>query len=172
MNLGIPERILHIPAGLVNLVARAVEQPVALHVAHLGRPPVAPARRGAHDDRGIPLRTRRNALDGILLEDLHVEELLRRTVELVSLRKSNDILINGDCKLLDLTDSDIITFTRNNNGEKILVICSFSDKRIKFDIPKEYKATKLLISNYDSADFEGDVTTYLEPYEGRAYIIG
>lgn len=85
MNLGIPERILHIPAGLVNLVARAVEQPVALHVAHLGRPPVAPARRGAHDDRGIPLRPRRNALDGVLLEDLHVEELLRRTVELVDM---------------------------------------------------------------------------------------
>lgn len=103
---------------------------------------------------------------------LNKDSIYKFYQKLISLRKSNDILINGDCKLLDLTDSDIITFTRNNNGEKILVICSFSDKRIKFDIPKEYKATKLLISNYDSADFEGDVTTYLEPYEGRAYIIG
>ena len=103
---------------------------------------------------------------------LNKDSIYKFYQELISLRKSNDILINGDCKLLDLTDSDIITFTRNNNGEKILVICSFSDKRIKFDIPKEYKAMKLLISNYDSADFEGDVTTYLEPYEGRAYIIG
>ena len=103
---------------------------------------------------------------------LNKDSIYKFYQKLISLRKSNDILINGDCKLLDLTDSDIITFTRNNNGEKILVICSFSDKKIKFDIPKEYKATKLLISNYDSADFEGDVTTYLEPYEGRAYIIG
>ena len=85
MDFGVPERIFHIPSGLVNLIARTVEQAIAAQIGHFGRPPIRSARRGTHDDRGIALGARRNALDAFLLENIHIEELLRRTIELVDI---------------------------------------------------------------------------------------
>lgn len=90
----------------------------------------------------------------------------------IDLRKSNEILIDGAYALIAADDSDIIAFVRESGNQKILVICSFADKKIKFNNPFKGKGGKLLLSNYETAKPELNDVIYLQPYEGRAYIVG
>ena len=90
----------------------------------------------------------------------------------INLRKSNEILIDGAYALIAADDSDIIAFVRESGNQKILVICSFADKKIKFNNPFKGKGGKLLLSNYETAKPELNDVIYLQPYEGRAYIVG
>ena len=56
--------------------------------------------------------------------------------------------------------------------QSFLVICSFADKKIKFNNPFKGKGGKLLLSNYETVKPELNDVIYLQPYEGRAYIVG
>ena len=51
--------------------------------------------------------------------------------------------------------------------QKILVVCSFSEKNVKFTVPKGFDigAAKLILTNYETND--GMV---LKPYETRVYL--
>ena len=82
--------------------------------------------------------------------------------KLLKLRKENPIIIYGDFKMYN---------KRSYEGQRMLVINSFSEKPVKFKAPADFDITKseLLISNYDCKDKSNAFT--LRPYESRAYLI-
>lgn len=92
--------------------------------------------------------------------------------KLLKFRKENDIVKYGDFKLLK-TPAKIFAYIRTYQGQKLLVINSFTDAELNFKVsPDEFDISKaeLVLSNYDSNPVihNGFVT---KPYETRTYFI-
>lgn len=93
--------------------------------------------------------------------------------QLISLRKSHDIMIYGDYQLL-LEDHDrIYCYTREHNDEKWLVILNFFGSEAQFVLPAQIAQRQgvLIISNYTDVDQQcADLgSILLRPYEARVY---
>lgn len=80
--------------------------------------------------------------------------------KLIQLRKENPTIVYGIYDLILEDNPDIYAYTRTYDGNKLLVVCNFTNKKIQFDIPDEFKNSNVLISNYNSVQ---DGT--LKPYE-------
>lgn len=89
--------------------------------------------------------------------------------QLIRLRKQNPVILYGEYKEYYERHSTLYVYTREYNGEKILVINNFSKKNIKFKLIDDLKFDKyeLLISNYDVNEKIDNIT--LRPYETRVY---
>ncbi|MDZ4992259.1 alpha,alpha-phosphotrehalase [Clostridium perfringens] len=91
--------------------------------------------------------------------------------KLIDIRKSNETIIYGDYELLNPEDENVFAYTRELNGEKILVVCNFKENPAKFMLKEDLKKEpEILLSNYkDSAAnlYELD----LRPYEAIMYKI-
>ncbi len=85
----------------------------------------------------------------------------------VALRKALPVVKDGVYKEHFPLSPKQYVYTRANEKEKLLVICSFSDKNTKLRIPKGFDITKaeLVLQNY------GGASTALRPYECRVYYI-
>ena len=61
----------------------------------------------------------------------------------------------------------IYTYSREEKKQKILVICSFSEQKENFKVPKGFDLSKaeLALCNYGATD-----GTTLQPYEARVYL--
>lgn len=84
----------------------------------------------------------------------------------IEFRKTSDTVKYGDFKLLD-TQEDIFAYERAYNGEKITVICNFSDKEIDFTHAFG-RNFSLLQSVYNEIRVEDNMK--LRPYEGFVVI--
>ena len=91
--------------------------------------------------------------------------------KLLKLRKENPIIIYGDFKMYNKLSRKLFVYERSYEGQRMLVINSFSEKPVKFKAPADFDITKseLLISNYDCKDKSNAFT--LRPYESRVYLI-
>lgn len=91
--------------------------------------------------------------------------------KLIDIRKNNETIIYGDYELLNPEDENVFAYTRELNGEKILVVCNFKENPAKFRLKEGLeKEPEILLSNYkDSALnlYELD----LRPYEAIMYKI-
>lgn len=91
--------------------------------------------------------------------------------KLIDIRKNNEIIIYGDYELLNPEDENVFAYTRELNGEKILVVCNFKENSAEFRLKEGLeKEPEILLSNYkDSALnlYELD----LRPYEAIMYKI-
>lgn len=89
--------------------------------------------------------------------------------KLIKYRKGNEIVRDGDFKEIGLEDSDIFSYTRTYKGKTLLVLGSFSDKKVCYNVPNNLQKFKreLVISNYDgNIEQNKDASTlYLRPYE-------
>ena len=85
----------------------------------------------------------------------------------IKLRKELSCVRYGDYKEYGKHSADIYTYTREDEKQKLLVVCSFSDKNKKINVPKDFDMEKaeLCLCNYDNAD-----TMTLRPYEARVYL--
>lgn len=84
--------------------------------------------------------------------------------KLIDIRKNNDTIIYGDYKLLYPKDKNIFAYTRELNGDKILVVCNFYDKEVNFSFEEDFNHSEILLSNYkDSSTLIEKLT--LRPYE-------
>ena len=82
----------------------------------------------------------------------------------LALRKSSETLIWGKYREYFPLSSRIYMYERSYEGERILVICSFSKNEERFRFPKGYNGPgELLLDNYDGAGQE----KVLRPYEVR-----
>lgn len=92
--------------------------------------------------------------------------------KLLKLRKENPIIIYGDFKLLYRNSKKLFVYERRYEGQKLLVINSFSEKTEKFVVPDSFNIEKaeLLISNYNGNNQREKIFS-LRPYEARVYII-
>ena len=90
--------------------------------------------------------------------------------KLIDIRKNNDTIIYGDYSLLCPEDKNIFAYTRELNGDKILVVCNFYDKEVTFSFDGEFNHADILLSNYkDSSTLIEKLS--LRPYEAIMFRI-
>ena len=93
--------------------------------------------------------------------------------KLIKYRKGNEIVRDGDFKEIGLEYSDIFSYTRTYKGKTLLVLGSFSDKKVCYNMPNNLQKFKreLVISNYNgNIEQNKDASTlYLRPYEALVF---
>ena len=113
-------------------------------------------------------------------KDINVEaqekdenSLLNFYRRLINFRKGNELAIYGRYKELKHSDPAIYCYERVLNGERLLVVCSFKEKAVRFTAPAGYRLAdgELVISNYDSDCLSGN-GFITKPYEVRVYKFG
>ena len=70
-------------------------------------------------------------------------------------------------------DKNLYVYERNYEGKKLLVICSFTDKQLRFEAPAgiELEEKALVLGNYDTNFVIANGFT-TRPYELRVYLFG
>ncbi len=93
--------------------------------------------------------------------------------KVVKLRKDNLVLVYGKYTLLDKTNSKIYAYTREGEGEKMLIVLNFSTDIASADISINISNAQLLITNYKDAPVQNInmSTITLRPYEALVYKI-
>ena len=84
----------------------------------------------------------------------------------VQLRKQLSCVRNGNYKEYGKLSSSFYTYSREDENEKILVVCSFIGNAKKWNVPAGFNISKaeLILANYENTD-----DTLLQPYETRVY---
>ena len=84
----------------------------------------------------------------------------------IKLRKELSAVRNGDYKEYFKNSSKVYTYSREDEREKLLVVCSFYEKETSFNVPAGFDLSnsKLILTNYDND------TLNLKPYEVRVYL--
>ena len=84
----------------------------------------------------------------------------------IKLRKELSSVKNGNYKEHGKMSSSFYTYSREDDKEKLLIVCSFTEKTKKWSVPSGFDlaSAELLLSNYDRLD-----GTTLKPYETRVY---
>ncbi|WP_010098154.1 alpha,alpha-phosphotrehalase [Ornithinibacillus scapharcae] len=108
-------------------------------------------------------------------QEINVEEELKthnstfnHYQALIDLRKKYDIITYGDYQLLLDDDPQIFAYTRNWNGEQLIVVNNFYDTEVEVNLPLQLKeGTEILLSNY----FDSPISARLQlrPYESIVY---
>ena len=85
----------------------------------------------------------------------------------IALRKSLPVVRDGKYQEFWKLSSNIYMYSRETSNQKLLVVCSFSEKQIPLLPPKGYDIEKaqLILQNV-----ENDSTSLLKPYESRVYL--
>ena len=84
--------------------------------------------------------------------------------KLISFRKGNDIIKNGEYIDLSKKDKNLFVYKRVLDGKEIVVISNFKKKNVKSKILQQFKDYKVVLSNYE------ENTDILKPYETRVLI--
>jgi oligo-1,6-glucosidase len=81
------------------------------------------------------------------------------------------VVIYGDFKQYYKSSDKLFVYERNYQGEKLLVICSFSADPVKFKAPEgiDLSAGEIVINTYDVLD-PGLNEFSTKPYEARVYL--
>ena len=88
--------------------------------------------------------------------------------KLIKIRKAHETIIYGDYVLLNTDDENVFAYTRELNGEKLLIVCNFYEREAIFNF--ESDAKEILLSNY--SDSKLSLKEYkLRPYEAIMYVI-
>ena len=88
--------------------------------------------------------------------------------KLINIRKHNDTIIYGNYKLLLPEDKNVFAYSRELNGDKIVVVCNFYNKKINLNFKEDFNNVEILLSNYkDSSILMKDLK--LRPYEAIMY---
>ena len=88
--------------------------------------------------------------------------------KLINIRKHNDTIIYGDYKLLLPEDKNIFAYSRELNGDKIVVVCNFYHNEANLNFKEDFNNVEILLSNYkDSSILMKDLK--LRPYEAIMY---
>lgn len=91
--------------------------------------------------------------------------------KLLRFRKENRIVIDGDYKEYYHASKELYVYERTLNNQRMLVICSFTDKGVNFDAPAGYDLEKgeKIFGNYETECVAGNGFK-TRPYELRVYM--
>lgn len=91
--------------------------------------------------------------------------------KLIRLRKENPVIVYGHYELLLSESESVYAYTRSYKGQELLTICNFTEKMVKFEMPKQFLAVDadILISNYPQE--EKKAVKELRPYEAVVYVV-
>ena len=100
-------------------------------------------------------------------EDKDPSSVLNFYRKAVALRKSLPVVKNGSYKEHFKSSKKLYVYSRETESQKLLVICSYSDKAEHFNPPRGFNLMRgeLILSNYDSV-----APKTLKPYEARVYL--
>ena len=89
--------------------------------------------------------------------------------KLIRMRKENDVAIYGDFKEYEPENENLYIYERNYESQKMFVVLNFSEKKVKFTMPEEWKNTdtEYIIGNYECKVLED---RELMPYEAMVYL--
>jgi oligo-1,6-glucosidase len=84
----------------------------------------------------------------------------------ISLRKELKVVKEGNYKEYNKLSSKVYMYSREDDKQKLLVICSFSEKEAKLSIPSNFNLSEgeLILNNYENSSL------ILKPYETRVYL--
>ena len=84
----------------------------------------------------------------------------------IELRKSLSSVKHGDYKEHNKLSGKLYTYSREDENERLLVVCSFHDGDVKFRVPKGFdlSVAELILNNYEPVD-----AGVIKPYETRVY---
>ena len=87
--------------------------------------------------------------------------------EAIKLRKELSCVRYGNYVEYNKNSSKIYVYAREDEKQKILVVCSYSGECVKFKAPKGFELSKaeLVLKNYETV--QADI---LQPYEARVYL--
>ncbi len=90
--------------------------------------------------------------------------------KLLKFRKEHEVAIYGDYKEHYKNSDKLYVYERNLDGEKILVVCSFSEKSVNFEAPAGIDLSKgeLVLANYKLTPLTNN-SFVTRPYECRVY---
>ncbi|RBW69828.1 glycoside hydrolase family 13 protein [Bacillus taeanensis] len=90
--------------------------------------------------------------------------------KLIQLRKENEIVVYGKFDLIYEDSEQVFAYTRTLGDEKWLVVCSFADESVNFELPDHlsYKEAECVIGNYEDAPQKID-SFELKPYQALVY---
>ena len=88
----------------------------------------------------------------------------------IALRKSLPVVQNGSYQDYYKSSSELYVYARETKEQKLLVICSFTDRPVRFRAPYNFSLSDmtLLLSNYPVSDSADSFLT--RPYETRVYL--
>ena len=85
---------------------------------------------------------------------------------LIDLRKKYKVIVYGEYESVMPESDTIFAYTRVYKGEKILIVCNFTDTEQDMIIPEDFKGDEditCIVSNYGERDYKDRVV--LQPYE-------
>ncbi len=104
-------------------------------------------------------------------EEEDPDSLLNFYRELLAFRKVQPVVLRGDYRELMEDSRELYVYERSYEGQRLLVVCSFTAKLVRFDAPEGYDLSqgKLVLKNYEqNFVIAGGFTT--RPYELRVYL--
>ena len=84
--------------------------------------------------------------------------------KVVSLRKSLDVLSEGDFELLYPEHERIFAYRRSSDREKLLVVCNFYGEEVSYPDSRDWEDMECILANYENT------SATLKPYEVRWYV--
>ena len=111
-----------------------------------------------------PWQIMNNHLDINVENDLKTDKSVYRYYQqLLKVKKTSKVAINGETKEYDHNNSRIIAYAREYKNKKIFIFGNFSNHKTTYSIPEEFKGYDILISNYNDSTQKD--TYVLRPYE-------
>lgn len=111
------------------------------------------------------LRVNENKNSINVKESLQDEDsILNYYKKLISFRKGNDIIKNGEYILLKKNNNKVFAYKRKLEDKEVVVISNFTKKNVKFSLLKEYGCYKVALCNYK------DNCEELRPYETKVLV--
>ena len=74
---------------------------------------------------------------------------------LIRLRKTVDLITDGEYELLQPDNPDLYVYTRNSKEKKLLVVCNFTKSEKTFTLPDGFDGENILISNENACVKDG-----------------
>lgn len=93
--------------------------------------------------------------------------------KLLKFRKQNPIVLYGTYRELMRDSEQLYVYERHYEGQRLLVVCSFTNELVRFELPEYYKLNRgrLVLANYEHNFVIGNGFT-TRPYELRVYMFG
>ena len=106
------------------------------------------------------------------LEDKDPNSILNHYRKALKVRKENLVAIYGDFKLYYRRSKKWFVYSREYEGKRLLVICSFSKQNQRFKTPKGFDLSqgKLLLGSYLKDNVIAPDGFRARPYESRVYL--
>ncbi|GGD51466.1 alpha-glucosidase [Muriicola marianensis] len=107
----------------------------------------------------------------VALEEEDPGSVLNHFNAMVTLRKENPVLVYGAYTLLLPDHEQVYAYTREWEGEKMLVLLNFSDDIVTLPVPVEEELEDLLLNNLPQVYYKDRVFS-LEPWQALVFSLG